>query len=82
MTTWFLSSDCSNLGGPPAHRTSGLGDSWAAVSLQQAPKTLLSFTPARAQPRDPDYPLLPQTPPASGPADPLPSLLGMPFLSE
>ncbi|KAJ1072811.1 hypothetical protein K5549_012037 [Capra hircus] len=24
--------DCSNLGGPPAHRPSGLGDSWAASS--------------------------------------------------
>lgn len=52
MTTWFLYSDCSNLGGPPAHRTSGLGDSWAAVSLRQAPKTLLSFTSARSQPRE------------------------------
>uniref|UniRef100_A0AC11BG92 Ovo like zinc finger 3 n=1 Tax=Ovis aries TaxID=9940 RepID=A0AC11BG92_SHEEP len=34
MTTWFLSSDCSNLGGPLAHRTSGLGDSWAAQPSQ------------------------------------------------
>lgn len=75
MTTWFFSSDCSNLGGPPAHQTSGLGDSWAAVSLLFHPCPLSAS-------RDPDCPLLPQTPPASGPAHPLPSLLGMPFLSE
>lgn len=82
MTTWFLSSDCSNLGGPPAHQTSGLGDSWPAVSLRQVPKTLLFHPCLLSSPRDPDCPLLPQTPPASGAAHSLPSLPGMPFLSS
>lgn len=82
MTTWFLSSDCSNLGGPPAHQTSGLGDSWPAVSLRQVPKTLLFHPCLLSAPRDPDCPLLPQTPPASGAAHSLPSLPGMPFLSS
>ncbi|XP_006867396.1 PREDICTED: putative transcription factor ovo-like protein 3 [Chrysochloris asiatica] len=26
----FISSDCSSIGGPPIHQSSGLGDSWAA----------------------------------------------------
>ena len=53
MTTWFLSSDCSNLGRPPAHQTSGLGDSWPAVSLQQVPKILLFHPCLLSASRDP-----------------------------
>lgn len=48
-----FSPDCSNLGGPQAHQSSGLGDSWAVVSLQLAHRTLLSYPLARSQQQNP-----------------------------
>lgn len=47
ITIWLLFSDCSSLAVPPAHRSSGLRDTWAVVSLQLATK--MGWLSTRAQ---------------------------------
>lgn len=66
-----FSPNCSNLGGPPAHQSSGLGDSLAVVSLQLTHRTLLSSPPCPLSATEPDCSIflepIAHVPSASGP---------------
>lgn len=43
ITIWLLFPDCSSLAVPAAHRSSGLRDTWAVVSVQLAAETGAAF---------------------------------------
>lgn len=59
MTTWFLSSDCSNLGGPRHTGLPALGTLEPAGESAAGAQDSCSVSPLPAlRLRDPDYPLL------------------------